>query len=189
MTITELFDLRGRLGELSDGAFLLLTFILHRLDITHFSDSEGKYIYLVNDNDPRVVFHWSESKFARLKSELKDYHLIKIKKSGTTRPGRVYSTVEKYTGQKSEHVKSDMSHMTVRNMSNSTDGTCQIRQTETIKSDMFLLKESKYGKRVWKRNIEKGANAPIPIPSSKESQKSKKTKNDNLDILDIFGGY
>ena len=174
MTINDMFGLRSRTDFLSPDAFLLLVFIIYRLEGTKFEDEKGKYILMSKENDPRHIFHWSNAKFSRLKAELKKHHLIEITRSNMAKPGKVYTTHEL-----SDLRTRELSKVITRELSDLRTASYQNREHAYIKSDNSLyIEREKKGNRKGER--ESGAVAPT---TSRPANFDQLSDADKLRIL------
>lgn len=187
LMFNTVIEMRQQIPELTGDEFLLFCLICYRTSITTLKADGGKgrkVIHLAGQNDPRVLWGWSNEKFNRAKRRLKELRLISVNRQGCGKTAEVYVTFSEY--QKNRSVKSDTSR-SVKNdtsdMSKVTHHECQKRHISSVKSDTSLPIEREYIKRIDKGEYIKGgdderSSSSPSAPASLHSQKrhSKKTE-------------
>ena len=92
----QVFTMRKDIPDISDSAYLLFCFILHRASGSKLEFRGKKYVILTGKNDPRKVFGWKDRSYWNYKKELTDNHLIRTYQKGNQNGAMVFPSYSEY---------------------------------------------------------------------------------------------
>lgn len=116
--------MRKDIPDISDSAYLLFVFILHRTSGSRLTYKDKKYINLTGANDPRKVFGWSERTYWKYKKELTDNKLIRSFQKGSNHAAMIFVTYSEYKALKAS--KSAKNGSAENGSAKSAGQVCQI---------------------------------------------------------------